>query len=271
MSLESVVIPQESDLLVPFERQNFPSEYKEYYQVKRGNLFASIQRFGEMWKYYMDLDKIWLRECDDLENSRDPGRIFPLMLFINAHAKIRISIELAFSGCMSEARSILRDGVEFVAHAHAMLNDSSLQKVWLSKNEEKKAFERAFEHHKKSGVFKGLEELHKVWGQLSDQGAHANLNAICDRFAVTESDTEVQWRLKYSGLEEKVWATSLFSLLLTSFKMEETLFKDYETRLQFDEGLMRMRSDFERYKEQLRAILKVRYNVKLPAPLIVTP
>jgi hypothetical protein len=168
MSATPIATPQESDLLVPFEQQNIPVEYKEYYLIKRGNFFSSIQRFPEMWKYYMDLDKIWMREFEDLKAKPDPSRIFPLMLFINAHAKIRVSIELAFCGCMAEARSILRDAVEFVAHAHAMLSDPDLQRVWLSKNEEKEAFEAAFERHKKKGVFKGLEELHEVWGQLSE-------------------------------------------------------------------------------------------------------
>ena len=45
---------------------------------------------------------------------------------------MRISIELALSGCLAEARSILRDGVECVAHAHFILSDPKLQKVWLS-------------------------------------------------------------------------------------------------------------------------------------------
>src|SRR3990170_9059758 len=122
--------PQEGDLLVPFEIQNIPARYREYYRVKRNNFFASIQRFPEMWKYYVLLDEIWLREIDVL-NPLNDTRAFPLLLYINAHAKVRISIELGFSGCMAEARSILRDAVEFVAHAHAMLADPELQKVWL--------------------------------------------------------------------------------------------------------------------------------------------
>ena len=73
------------------------------------------------------------------------AQLFPVMLYINAHAKIRVSIELALSGCLAEARSILRDGIEFVAHAHTMLNRPELQEVWLSKNDEQKAFSTAFE------------------------------------------------------------------------------------------------------------------------------
>jgi hypothetical protein len=40
--------------------------------------------------------------------------------------------------------------------------------------------------------------------------------------------------------------------------MEETLFKDYETRFQFDEKLLTMRREFEVYKERLRRALTTR-------------
>ncbi len=126
--------PQESDLLPPFESQHIPEDYREYYKIKRNNFFASIQGFPEMWKYYILLHGIWLREFGDLKPPGDVMQFFPMILFINAHAKMRISIELALSGCIAEARSILRDAVEFVAHVHRMLSDSQLQNVWLSKN-----------------------------------------------------------------------------------------------------------------------------------------
>ncbi len=132
--------PKESDLLVPFEIEHLPQDYKEYYLIKRNNFFASIQGFPEMWKYYTMLDAIWLQEISDLKPPSSAAQLFPLMLYINAHAKIRVGIELALSGCLAEARSILRDGIEFVAHAHTMLNRPELQEVWLSKKDEQKAF-----------------------------------------------------------------------------------------------------------------------------------
>ena len=84
--------PSESDLLVSFESQNIPAAYKEYYKTKRNNLFASIERFPEIWKYYTLLDAIWLREFGDLKPPEQVYKLFPLMLYMNAHAKIRISI-----------------------------------------------------------------------------------------------------------------------------------------------------------------------------------
>ena len=83
----------------------------------------------------MLLDRIWLREFEDLNSARDSQRMFPLLVFFNAHAKIRVGMELAFSACMAEARSMLRDAVECTAHAHLMTKDPELQKTWLNKND----------------------------------------------------------------------------------------------------------------------------------------
>lgn len=47
--------------------------------------------------------------------------------------------------------------------------------------------------------------------------------------------------------------------------MEQTMFSDYESRLKLDDGLIRMRGEFEAYKEQLREKLKARYRLKPPS------
>jgi hypothetical protein len=68
--------PQENDLLVKFEIDNIPAEYREYYTIKRNKFFASIQSFREMWDCYMRLDAIWMREFADLKTARNPERMF---------------------------------------------------------------------------------------------------------------------------------------------------------------------------------------------------
>jgi len=193
------------------------------------------------------------------------------MLYINAHAKLRITVELAFAGCVPEARSILRDAVEFVAHAHHMLDDPMLQTVWLNKRDDEKAFKNEFWYSKEKGLFAGLDELYDVWRKLSETGSHANIDSICERFHVVEVDSQPEWRVSYTGgMDEKRWAMSILDVLLTAFKMEETLFKDYRLRLQFDESLLQMRGGFESYKEQLRRLIIERYDIRPPEqPLIV--
>lgn len=260
----------ENDLLLPFEQQVLTAEYKSYYQTKRNNFFASIQKFPALWNYYVQLDKTWVYEIDLLKPS-SPNRAFPILLYINAHAKVRITIELAFTGCIPEARSILRDAVEFVAHAHHMLKDPRLQAIWLNKNDDEEAFRQEFWYSKEAGLFADLDELYDVWRQLSERGSHANVTSICERFCVAEVDGQPEMRLNYTGgMDEKRWAMSIFDMLLTVFKMEETLFKDYEMRFQFDENLLKMRREFESYKEQLRRFIITRYDIKPPElPLIV--
>jgi hypothetical protein len=261
------VEPQETDILVPFEIENFPTEYRGYYKTKRNNLFASIQKVPDLWKCYHLLDQIWRREFDDLETATDASRMFPLLLYFNAHAKMRVALELAFSGCLAEARSILRDGVEFVAHAHALCSDAALQKVWLEKSDGKaalKAFEDAFTRNKKTGLFNGLPELHKSWSELSETGSHANPSAIADRFVHISADKHIEFRLKYTGADPKLMVLMPFSMLLTCSTMENTLFSDYDGRLKLDHELMQMRGEFERYRETLREHIKQQFNLAPP-------
>lgn len=262
-------------LLVKFEIDNIPDDYREYYGAKRSNFFASIQGFREMWDLYLRLDAIWLRGFADLKIARDPSGMFPLMLYINGHAKIRAAMELAFAGCMSEARSILRDAVEFIAHGHTMVNDPELQKTWLSKNDGNaalEAFKDAFERHKKLGVFNGLDELHKTWGDLSETGSHANINAVVDRFVQITDGKHVTFKLNYTGIEsERVWRTSIFSMLLTCSTMLGTFLSDYDGRLKLDDTLLRMRQEADQVKEQIREMLKVRYKIEPPRGIHAPP
>jgi hypothetical protein len=267
---------EESDkTLVKFEIDNIPNDYREYYGAKRSNFFASIQNFGEMWDFYLKLDAVWVRGFADLYVARDPNGMFPLMLYINAHAKIRVAMELAFAGCMSEARSILRDAIEFIAHGHAMVSDPELQKKWLSKNDDAaalEAFKDAFERQKKAGVFKGLDELHKTWGDLSETGSHANINAVVDRFVQVTDDKHVTFKLNYTGVEsERLWRTMIFTMLLTCSTMLATFLSDYDGRLKLDDTLMRMRQECDRIKEQLREMLKVRYKIEPPHGIYPAP
>ncbi len=261
-------LSQIDELLVQFEIDNIPEDYREYYGAKRQNLCASIQRFREMWNLYLRLDTVWLRGFNDLYVARDPNTMFPLLLYFNAHAKIRVALELAFEGCMAEARSILRDAVEFVAHAHSMVGDPELQKTWLSKNDDSaalKAFNKAFGEKKKKGVFRGLDELHKTWRDLSENGSHANIMAVVDRFVQVTDDEHVTFKLNYTGVEsERIWRESIFGMLLTCSTMLETFLRDYDDRLKLDDNLMRMRENCNQVKERIRETLKARYNIAPP-------
>jgi hypothetical protein len=262
--------PPTDDLLLPFEQQNFPAEYRGLYRLQRNNFFASIQKFRDQWNYYMMLDQIWMQEFRAVTPATDPTTAFPITVYMNAHLKIRVALELAFAGSLPEARSIMRDAVEYAAHAHHMLKDPTKQMVWLNKLDDPKTWDKEFWNNKAAVLFDGLPLLYEVWKQLSGLGSHANIMSMCERFTTVEVNGRIQLNVAYTGMDEKTWATGLFGLLLHDFMMEEMLFEDYQMRLQFDEKLLKMRAQFETYKEQLRITLAARYDIKRPdGPVIV--
>jgi hypothetical protein len=266
--------PDDSDLLVQFERDNIKDDYRVFYSIKRNNFFSSIQGFPEHWEFFCRLDEIWKREISDLEVATDPNRMFPVILYMNAHAKMRLSMELAFSNCMPEARSILRDAVEAVAHAHHMLRDPANQLIWMKKDEPsgKKAFKKAFEDNKKTGLFAGLTELHEKYGELSEAGSHPTMQSFANRVNMEDRDGQRHMIVNYSGApDRRLFAMELFSRLLTCFVMERTFYEDYATRFQLDARLVQMRNEFEVFKQNLRRTMIARYKVKPPPPKSAHP
>lgn len=88
------------DLLLDFEK-GFPDHFKEYYAAKRNNFLATIQAVPRLWSAFMLLEKIWLREFENMRTISATGRMFPMILFMNAHSKIRIGFELGYSCCLA--------------------------------------------------------------------------------------------------------------------------------------------------------------------------
>ncbi|HNY39109.1 MAG TPA: hypothetical protein PKJ41_01890, partial [Bryobacteraceae bacterium] len=243
----------ESRLLTPFESTHIPEHYKEYYQAKRNNLFATIQGFPYLWETCMRLDAVWERGIRDLNIPGRPNELLPLQLYLAAHAKVRIVIELAMSCCPGEARSVLRDAVECAAHAHRMCVAPHLQVVWISKEEDEKAFKQAFEHNKKEGLFLGLEELYRAWGTLSETGSHATVASLAGRSSYTpQSDGGAEFLLHYTGGVLNTLIPSIFEMLLTCSTMENTFFRDFEDRLSLDHILVAQRHEFNTFKEAVR-------------------
>jgi hypothetical protein len=77
------------------------------------------------------------------KNSFDAKQSCPAKIQPGYCFKMRLSMELTFSAFIGEARSILRDAVEYVAHAHRMLRDPGNVAIWVAKNDgeqEKKKF-----------------------------------------------------------------------------------------------------------------------------------
>jgi hypothetical protein len=210
----------ERDLLTALEIECIPEPYREYYRNKRHNLFATIQHCPYIWNAFMHLDAILMREFDDLQRVTEPGVAFPLILFMNAHQKLRVAFELGCQTCMPEAHSMMRDAVESAAHARRLALNPHLLKLWMEKNDSDsaaQAFRQEFEYSKAKLLFDGLPELHKMWKQYSEFGSHTNINSIVSRFRINDTTTDRECRLHYTGAEAQVFVPALFELLLVCY------------------------------------------------------
>jgi hypothetical protein len=261
--------PTEHGLLTEFERNTLAGRYKEYYVNKRHNFFSTIQRFPYLWNCFTQLDQIVEREFSSMQRVREPGIMFPTILYMNAHAKMRIAFELGCSTSLPEAHSILRDAIESAAHAHRLASDPKLLMPWMKKNDDeaaKKVFKQEFEHNKAKQLFKGLPELHKLWGQFSEFGSHTNMNSIVSRFVITQTETDLQFGLNYLGGDPAIFVPALFEMILAFSLIEKMLFKLAQTRLALDPQLVDMRTEFEKEKEATRVLVIKTFGLKRPPP-----
>jgi hypothetical protein len=261
--------PTENDLLVDFERQQIPEHYKSYYLPKRHNLRATIEQFPYIWNCFMRLDEIVQREFDGIQRLRNPNLMLPIVLLMNAHSKVRVAFELSCSTCVPEGHSILRDAIESAAHGNRLASDPQLVKAWIKKNDSeaaKKVFSQEFEDKKAIRLFDTLPELHRLWKQFSEFGSHININSILSKFVVSQTNTDLQFQLNYSGIvDAKQFALVLFEMVLVFAEIEKVIFKLTKDRLQFDHELVDMRDRFAKEKESVRQHIIKTFDVQRPS------
>ena len=102
----------------------------------------------------------------------EPGETLSLhLLFGRVYDFWQIkAADLGFSCCIGDAYSLLRDGIEFTAHAHKIFNEPVVTKAWAEKMQGKTqtgAYDKNFTHNKKKNLFPdkfGLKQLHMPQG-----------------------------------------------------------------------------------------------------------
>jgi hypothetical protein len=241
---------KDADFLLALEQEILHGDYKEYFKTKRYNFLASVQQFPALWECYQLLDQIWLREFNDLERLHEPVRVLPMVLFMYAHAQLRVARELGFSCCFGEAWNTVRSGIEAVVHAYKLIREPGLLSVWIEKNDgksQKDAFHQAFEAHKKKNLFPseyGLEELHGIYSEFSEFGTHSTIGAVSLHAETDCMPTNFALRHNYFEVEPKKIALYLARILTASSYMETAFFNCFDSRLKLDPELPKMRAEF---------------------------
>jgi hypothetical protein len=261
-----------SDVLAPFESKALRGDYRAYFETKRENFRASINNLPLLWDCFQLLDEIWIRELADTQQIKDPNLALPAALFRDAHARLRIAMELAFYCCVHEAFNSLRLGIEGVYHACKILNNpeqiEQRARVWVesanrTRNAEK-AFNVLFEQNKRQSFDEcGISSLYRFWNDFS-RYSHSNMDSFSIRLESVQSATGVTWNVHYFEGRPPNIAGTIFWLLLGSVEMEKALFERFKARLSLDPFLVDLRKRFDDTKEEARRDIIRRFNWKPP-------
>lgn len=254
---------EQPGLLLAFERKNLQGDFRTYFSAKRENFHTTIRNFPQLWECFSLLDDIWCREFADTERPADLIQIVPAMLFRDAHARFRISMELAFSCCLNEAFNALRFGIEAVYHACWLLKnpDPEVARVWLKSALDDSAaqrdFRQTFDEGKKTSFEEcGLGKLHEYWSRFSNL-SHSNMKAMAVRLVSPDKNS---LEVHYFARDGKIISAALFWILLAASEMEQAFFTRFESRLRFDDVLEQRRARLAEKREMVRRELIERFN-----------
>ena len=243
----------DANLLLPFEIVTLKGDYREYKKARRNNCFASMQRLPDLWRAFAQLDTVWRAGLDHMCRITCNDEMLPLSLYIRAHAQIRISADLLFSGCLPEAADLLRTGVESAVHAYRIKEDPLLATVWLQKDDatSRKAYAKAFEKEKKTCLFQGLADLHDYYTKFSEW-SHTTITSLAFKSEWKESGGDVNLLLQYFETDPKRLRLFITFALGASSAMENTFFRSFSRRLELDVSLLRRRHQIHTMLHRLR-------------------
>ena len=256
----------ERDLLLPYEQRRLRRGYREFFKAKRKHFFATIGYFEELWDSFQLLDEVWQREIENVWRPEKKTQILPAMLLIMAHGKCRIAAELAFSGCLADAWSIMRTAIECGAHARRIHLKPELTSTWLSKDDgedQAELFKREFWYEKKNRLFEGLDSLYEYWQLYSEWGSHSTAAIMALRTKSEERPEGMHVEVSYLEGDESRMALSLHWLLDAGWLVENVLFEMFKGRFQFDALLLERRKKFKQRHSRLREAILARYG-KVP-------
>jgi hypothetical protein len=247
------------ELLTEFERDNLRGRYRQHLINTRNNWGVNFNEFRPLWNCFMLINEIWNRELEDLsEGINDRKEVFPFFLFVAAHAKALVVINLLFSDHVTEAYSIMRDVIEFVVHGYRLLSHPDLLEVWCNRGNDSSSLERwkeEFWFAKERRLFEGLPELYFAWKLCSERGSHAHVSSLLDRYYAVEPNTE--WALHDSGVAPELLPLMLFGILQIMSNLECRIFEITESYLRHDTELQQMRDKFSEDKQSTIRFMKL--------------
>jgi hypothetical protein len=241
-----------------FRQQHFSAEYLKYWKIKENNFAATIQSFPSLWRLFMQLDEILLKEFEISSPLSDQRQLIPRMLMTHSHSQFRLASELAFSTCPHEAYSLMRGAIESAVFGEKLFRHPELVKVWMSRRDselDKKEFDNHFRANRKKNLFTGkseLEKLHVYWVQWSELSSHSSMEDMARRTQMESAPGAENFVIHYFERDQRYVCLAAFQALEAMALIESLLYTMFEGRLQLHPTLADERQAFARGKEAFR-------------------
>jgi hypothetical protein len=262
-------LPPENHLLLPFERDRLLGTYREFYKTKRNNFLAMVSHFASLWLNFQFLDEVWTKGNQDLTKLGEPRQVLPSLLFLQAHLKFRIAMELGFSLCLPEAWAVLRVGIESTVHAHKIHREAGAADIWSARDEgktDRAAFNKMFTENKRESLFPplgGLGELYVYWRDYSHWGSHSSVVDMGTRVRQVDTPEDVTFHFDCFDGNESRAIPCIYHLLDAGRLMERAFFDIFRDRLELDYNLVKQRSDFEKRHSDMAGGLRAKYGAEI--------
>ena len=162
----------------------------------------------------------------------------------------------------------MRDGIEAVVHARKILKEPAIAGIaWSEKHQgktQKAAYDKIFEKNKKDNLFPAdvpsLRRLHTYYTQFSELATHTSVGSVGKNFEDASTTGNLRWVFHYFERNPQRLGGFFNALLQVSAHMEEVFYDCFETRLDLDPELRRMRAEFLKIRQQQTHYLMGIYN-----------
>lgn len=255
----------------PLKPEDFGEDFGGYWETVKKNLEISVNNLPELWKLFIELDRIFHIELDICSANQEIKKIMALNFYWKSLRHMRASIKLLFSTQLQEALTVLKMSIESVVIARKMIESTHNLTIWVNQNKDensKREYNKLFVKNMKDNLFpesdKLVSRLHPFWKDYSHLATHSNRDGIDFWLNTYESDNGKIYNIKYTEDKESTIVSCILNALQCMTLIEKLFYREFNDRLKFDIELERIRKKFsiQHNKERKKVIADLKMKMK---------
>ena len=174
----------------------------DFFDQARHNQFATFHNFPSEYNLLKDLDDIFHRALDNLNNSSE---WIPSFFFYRSHSTFRASCQLVMAGQIPESYMAMRGCLEFALYGIYFWRHPEDFETWCDRHESQKAKQKVRDKFTFGSLKKAVPELNPsdravvdhLYNLAIDRGAHPNPFALFGSLKKMEEADKDLWQTIY--------------------------------------------------------------------------